>query len=764
MRTLLACCLLLAAPDLAALEHPFLLWTPDEAAEIRARIADDPDARAQLERMRNSSISKGNPTVWNLFRFVVLEEAEAGEREKEKLLGFIGRKPDPMTWDVDPEKLKWNKGMPSSGDSHMRDEQTLNTLRYDACYHLLSDEERAGVEESLRAYVDFHLSGHKPWHPDFAYDRTSWLPNMHWPRTIGTHLMAVALRDEALIEAMFRSDGGWKWFFDSYLADGRFYMEEFGKYYSNIGTMLMYCEALEKLDLGRYGYGYVGEGGGTMKRYLEMLPWIGLPRLEARPGGTPRYPRVTMGDAGDLHAIVEGIGYPGKKGRTTRNSPFWKGSRMNGPLPKLRRPGWFEIGHRRWPAAGFDYFLAQYRAPGEERYLPSLYWNLGPIDPDEVEPPPAPSYASRERGFALLRAEEGPAYWESPKPAVALQFGMYYVHYVHDCFSILQYVAKNRLIYNKMGRPEGRRGYAGGDDWKDHVRGHCGVVVDGLKAEPVDRGNRGCENQRIREDLAGPGRFVAVRAAGIYPGVDQERALVLTDDYCFDAFRLVSEEARTYDWQVLAFGATVDRGAERWTGLDAWEGRDLRRPHLKGTRVINPGEDGWSVAILQEDHGVERKVGVRVRMLGAPGTLVADSQPPGFGDGHATSLLVSRRAPATAFVALHEPFEGGPDEGPIAGFRRVAENDRGIVAEVTAAGYRDLILLGWGDAIDEPRTLEGEGGSFAFRGFALIRIADDAIRVQGTIDRAKLPVDRELPVIVGGESVEAEYADGVLRF
>ena len=58
--------------------------------------------------------------------------------------------------------------------------------------------------------------------------------------------MAVALQDEELIDKLWNGYGGWFWFFDQYLADG-FYMEEFAKYYSNIGTMMLICEGLERL-------------------------------------------------------------------------------------------------------------------------------------------------------------------------------------------------------------------------------------------------------------------------------------------------------------------------------------------------------------------------------------------------------------------------------------------------------------------------------------------------------------------------------------
>jgi hypothetical protein len=317
-----------ARAEMKDVPHPFLLWTKEEAAAIRKQIETDPLAKQQYDKMASTEISKGNPTIWNLFRYLVMGDEAAAQREKDELL---------------------------------------------------TPEERAGVEKSLRTYIQFHLEGAKPQHPDFHYTRMGWLPNMHWPRPIGTHLMAVALRDEKLIVAMFNSEGGWKWFFDDYITDGRFYNEEFCKYYSNIGTMLLYCEALEHLGLSQFGYGYTGKGGATMKNFLQMPIKVGFPRLAG--DGMPVYPGVTMGDAGAFAVF----NVP-KKGGTVPQ--WWSTSNMNGPFPKLQAPGWYEIGHARWPDAGFGYFLGQMRQPGEDVCLPSLYFGAGPIDPKKAAPPP----------------------------------------------------------------------------------------------------------------------------------------------------------------------------------------------------------------------------------------------------------------------------------------------------------------------------------------------------------------------------------------
>ena len=848
-----------ASGQMKDVPHPFILWTKDEAAAICKRLDNDPVAKQQLARTVEMSGGRaGHATLLNLFKYMVLGDAKAGEAEKRQVLGFQNRVPEPETaaFKEASKGRKWTRGGPSFSDRHMRDEQTLNTLRYDVLYDELTARQRAGIESSFRAYIDFHVGGHRPWHPDFHYDRTSWLPNMHWPRAIGTHLMAVALKDPKLIDAMFHSVGGWKWYFDEYISDGRFYNEEFGKYYSNIGTMLMYCQALHRLGLDRYGCGYVGKpaagsgkvGGATMKRFMEMFFDLGYPRTEM-PGGMPIYSIVHMGDTpGSVHGI-NGLGgdvitagcLPGG-----RNTDAWFGeSRMNGPLPKLRLPMWYEIDHRRWPDAGFDYFLAQLRPPGEDVYLPSLYWGLGPIEAKKVAPPPAPSYVAMERGFAMLRADESPAYWEGPAPAVAMQFGNYYVHYAHDCFSILGYQAFNRPIYTHgWGGGGGNvvnasikahpRGYCGGDPWHDTVRSYCGVVVDNLKAMPIESGNEGLRNHRIRQDLSPLCKFVAGRVKptevadsrwvfneakdemetvvekvfrGIYGGVDLERALCLTKEYLLDVYWLANtdrngralSQPRRYDWAVHGAGScklTRSAGWQQTTELDGSmlyrDANAVQPPEAKGKPVgsdlrdvwkLTPGEAAWSLHILQDCPSgdvakggldkawFDRKVGVRVSMLGEAGTEVFAARPPGAEAARlgGATVMVRRTTPATAFVALHEPFEHG--DWKIDTFERIAQTPTAVAVRVagraspiSGVAPDDRVCVAWGDGAGKEITLAGGGESFTFADYAFVRVGADKVAAAGNLKALQVKVAGTPKLIVSGKEAKAAVAGGVLTW
>ena len=730
--------LILLTTTALAVEHPYLLWTKDEAAAIRQRIETDPLAKKQFERMMamdgRDDKAGGNRPWLNLFKYAVLGDAAAGAAEKKALLGFIGaRVPGSVG------------GNPETSNAPWRDDQTLNAVRYDVLYHELTPEQRKGVEDTIRFYVRWLQTTRGPWvkaDPGLknGFARTGWLPNMQWPTVAGIHVLAAVSGDEALIKDTFAAVGGWKWYLDNYIVDGRFYMEEFGKYYSNIGAMLLWCEGLERLGLGQYGYGYTGKGGATMRNFLHMLIYAGYPRLN-RGGGTPDYLAVTMGDAGGA-SIVNGYFADGTGGHTS----WWCGGRMNGAIRKMANPLWWEMGHRRFPQDGYDYFLAQMRKPGEEVYLPSLYFGLGPIDPKTVKPPAVKSFVAPERGFALLRAEESPAYWESPKPAVALQFGMYYVHYVHDCFSILQFIANNRTIYDRMGGVGG--GYAGGDPWRDHVRGKgSGVVVDGLKTQFVDNGEEGIKNERLRHHFAPTAKFTAIRAKGLYPDVEQERALVLTDEYLFDLFALTSNRPRVYDWHVLTGNAVTDGAWQPATTNQA-------KPFLTDCQTSDVAGNPWTITLARGDYGV------RVWMLGEAGTQLVAGRPPGVGTNSVvTQLIATRTVPATTFVALHEPFVRTTPR--LREFARVAQSEAGIVARVVGEAFSDRVMFAYAD---EPVTLAGDGETFTFTGYGHVRVTAGKVEVTGNVAALKLKVAGNPKLVVNGKDVAGKRGGGWVEF
>ena len=312
-----------------------------------------------------------------------------------------------------------------------------------------------------------------------------------------------------------------------------------------------------------------------MQNYLESYFRLGYPRIDI-PGGRPRYPTVTMGDAkggwGDAppfvfqQAFVTGY-FPDDRGGNVR---FMKAN-MNGrdhrgaKVDKMLEPLWFELAEAKWPDAGFAYFLAQMRSPQQDRYYPSLYFGLAPIDPAKVKPPAAPSYVAGDAASrAALRREPRLLGIAGPGRRVAIRQSVR--AYLSDRFSLLGYHAFNRPIYVNRTIAYG---YAGGP-WDFHVRGHAGVVVDNLQAQPIGPVIE-------RHDFTPAAKFVSIRtpdlsqpvytgkevrsqdqprqpATEVYPGVQLLRSLLLTREYLFDVFRVRSDRPRAYHWLVHALG------------------------------------------------------------------------------------------------------------------------------------------------------------------------------------------------------------------
>ena len=210
---------------------------------------------------------------------------------------------------------------------------------------------------------------------------------------------------------------------------------------STPGALLLYCTALRNRGLDELDFGYPGQGGATMRGHIESVMHLTFPRVDL--GSTrPRYERVSAGDVRPwlpfAHATVEGYFPDGRAGNVLWNSAGAWGGTTRGRSPqwdndrteKMTQRLWFEWGHKLWPDAGFDYFLAQMRAPDEAIYTPTLFFGIDPIAPEKVQAPPAHSAIYPQRGFAMLRAEEGPNHWESPAPAVCLRLTANYAHNV----------------------------------------------------------------------------------------------------------------------------------------------------------------------------------------------------------------------------------------------------------------------------------------------------------------------------------------------
>jgi len=777
---------MVSAADVAKVKHPFLLWTLADLRAMRKKIETQPWAKKAYEEMVLSTDRQGDE-IRHLFRYAVMGDQEAGQIEKKRLLSLL-EAPDPLG-----ASLEWR------------------ILAYDILYNELSPEERKAIERRLRRYIQYAVKPGGTYERslynnerDYArydgeegrYTRTNWLPNIIFPWKISANLAAAVLRDEELIRETWAKHGSIQWYFDEYLCDSGFYSEEFSKMGSTPGALLLYCTAVRNLGLDELGFSYEGQGGATMQGHLESVLHITFPRIDLG-SQRPRYPRVSAGDVRPWmpleHATVEGYFVDGRGGNevwrshgawggTTRGrSPQWDRDKTE----KMQTLLWFEWGHKLWPEAGFDYWLAQMRSPQDKVYTPTLLFGLDPIDPRRVKPPVAQSAVHPERGIVMLRAEEGPKHWESPSPAACLRLATNYAHNVNDSFALCGFYAFSRPIYMN---PKTDPGYAFG--FSRSVRSHCSVMVDGhVKVD--DWGRTGsvepgftsdCQTRHLFQPEV---KFVAARTDKRYPGVDETRALALTREYLFDFFSCVDTKPHSYAWITHTFGkAELDR-ANQWR-----PSKDLADTikELTNERSLKAADEDWAITVRQVRPAKEpentplgeawwrRKVGVRLRMLGQNDTtayLTSTPKPPGdrpdrlldlpLVDG--VTILASRRANDATFVALHEPFDGQP---VVTKFERIAQSEKAIALRVVGrpgSNIDDRILLRIGDEYAEPITLAGDGEEFIFADFAHMRIGRDRVVVRGDLRQLELPVGRtRFKLIVNGQPVAARVNDGVLSW
>ena len=775
-----------AAGEGTEAEHPFLLWTKQDLAAMRKTIEAEPWAREAYEQM----LSDRGPgqEMRDLFRYAVMGDGEAGETEKKKLLGAV-KAPHPLGAAME-----------------------FQVLAYDLLYDELTAEQRRAIEKKFREYIRYAIKPGGTYdtsvynnESNYArydgengrYTRTNWLPNIIFPWKLSANLMAAAIGDESLIRRTWATHGSIQWYFDEYLGDLGFYEEEFSKMGATPGALMMVCTALRNLGLDELGFGYQGKGGASMRGHIESVIHMTFPGVDT---GTDRW-RFERMSAGDVrpwlpfqHATVEGYFPNGRGGdKLWQAHGAWGGTRRgnhaqwdgySGFTPKMQTRLWFEWGHKLWPDAGFDWFLARMRAPDEEVYTPTLYFGIEAIDPAKVTPPPIQSHVYPDRGFVMLRAEEGPDHWMSPAPAVALRLTAEYAHHVNDQLALCGFYALNRPIYQN---PKPDPGYA--FKFSRSIRSHAGVMVDGhIKKE--DWGRTGSlepsftDDCTTRQDFSPAVKFVAARTRKRYPGVDETRALMLTREYLFDLFAARDDARHSYVWLVHTFGEAGPDAPDAWKPSD--DLADLVK-ELSDVRTLDTGGRPWSLDVRQVrskrepedtplgDEWWSRKIGVRVHMLGQDGAKahVASTPTPApprdrpapVPTVRGVTVVSSLWAPSATFAALHEPFEGEPK---VASFDRIGEAPDAVAVRVRGkdgAGIDDRLMVRFGDRAGEPVTLSGDGESFTFAGHAFVRVTAEKVTVRGDLGAMMLRVGDGRPeLVVNGSPAEGRLAGGLLEW
>jgi hypothetical protein len=313
----------------------------------------------------------------------------------------------------------------------------------------------------------------------------------------------------------------------------------------------------------------------------------------------------------------------------------------------------------------------------------------------------------------------------------------------------------------------------------------------------------------LRSHFSPPAKFVAGTARDVYPGVTQTRALVLTREYLFDVYQLTSKTPHVYQWHVHALGQTqVDESWKPTTELvdklydlsNRQVAKRLEDPiernryQLGDVHRLDAGDQPWSFTAVQTcaladpaqsvlgRAWYDRKIGVRVSMLGGKETRVFEGKSPesrrapgkeGNKGDHSNlanevggvTLMVERRSPATVFVALHEPFKDGQPRVEV--LRAIQQTEAGVVVAVVGkpgTGIDDRVLLAFREVADAPVTLAGDGESFTFTDHAYLRIGANKVEASGGLRAARLKVAGRPRLVLNGKEEGAAVEDGCLIF
>ncbi len=293
-----------------------------------------------------------------------------------------------------------------------------------------------------------------------------------------------------------------------------------------------------------------------------------------------------------------------------------------------------------------------------------------------------------QTGIALLRSDESPGYWTSAGLVAAEQMGRNYGHDHRDKLELLLW-GRGRLLYPDWNAQQYEPLEFG---WTRNAWAHSTLVVD----ESNPQGGSSTE----RHDFNADAKFLATASREIYPDVAETRALLLTGEYLLDLFWADSPRERTYDWFVHALGRLSLPGPNAFR-----PSQDLLRPYHWIDRERKCQTDRtWSADFVQHSGGVLRgmgqytdewfhaKVGVRMTMLGEPGTTayageglfdpVPNLREYGNPEGTIPLAMARRKARTTCFAVLHEPFDQRPSlvdaagRSAARGHRRLRGGDR----------------------------------------------------------------------------------------
>src|SRR5436190_565661 len=251
----------------------------------------------------------------------------------------------------------------------------------------------------------------------------------------------------------------------------------------------------------------------------------------------------------------------------------------------------------------------------------------------------------------------------------------------------------------------------------------------------------------------------------------------MTDNYLVDVFRAADTggRERTFDWVVHGLGRLYPGNPAAYrpsTDLVPYYGWiDHER-----SRAF---DGSWQADWVQSREGIleregkapETETGVRLTVLGAPGTRIyvgegplVDAPPHHRLDGHAEPscplVLARRKAKGVTYAAVHEPFSKRPSVRSVSLLQESAE---GIGMRVEADGFSDRLLVSFGASTGTTLLRSSEGEAFRFAGYGYVRSTGDSVVARGKFEGFRVHVGGDkVSLTMNGRKEPARVRNGFL--
>ena len=717
--------------------HPNLLLNRTEIEEVKRKVQENPWAARLLDRVE-AMAEKDDATLETALADVLTGDAKYAVSLRKRLLAQAREQmPHYAKIDVKAEP-EWGRWTWWGGIA----------WAYDLGYETFTADERVEVEQWLRIAAKTIIAQEKV---------LTTTPNLvfceHWRvGMIGYCLGEPEFIDWALHDPGIHGPygGGFYPVMDTMIRDEQFWAEApiYALHY-DIHGMFSLAEAALHYD-GTDLYKFVSpKSGASLKKLVDGYLRMSFP-LERTGGKRGSIRLATFGD-GSTGCFVNG--------------------RLDDTFLDESFMAVLELAYHRFHDEGYAWILSL--DPDREAYIrrgrPAFSYvalTHGEPLPERPQPPAAPCGVYPSMGFAVIHSDESPDYWTNGGLAAVLRLGTSVGHGHEDYFSLILH-GKGHLLYPDLNVIQYEPRWL---NWTAEGIGHSTLLIDKESPSPG--------KQTTRHDFTPEVKFFAVEGSAFERSV-QERALLMTDSYLADFFRASDTEGRerTFDWVVHGLGRLYPGNPATWHASE-----DLVPHYGWIDRERSRAFDGsWQADWIQSRAGIldregkepENETGVRLTMLGAPGTRIyagdgplVDMPPHHRLDGHPEPacplVLVRRKATTATYAAVHEPYHDRPTLRSVV---LLQESSEGIGMKIEAETFSDRVMVAFGSSSGMILLRSPEGESFRFAGYGYLRTTGKTVVVRGKFEGFRVRVNGgDVSLTVNGTNYPAVVHDGFLVY